>query len=73
VLKGIRCLLYGVGSAIRGVQRILKERGIGAVQRLAMDRQRPRSARPKKDDTCKVWPCGYRQPQVVTLLICIIQ
>jgi DNA-binding transcriptional MerR regulator len=35
LLKGIRRLLYGEGYTIRGVQRILKEHGIGAVQRLA--------------------------------------
>jgi DNA-binding transcriptional MerR regulator len=35
LLKGIRRLLYGEGYTIRGVQRILKEHGIGSVQRLA--------------------------------------
>ncbi len=35
LLKGIRRLLYGEGYTIRGVQRILKEHGIKAVQRLA--------------------------------------
>lgn len=35
LLKGIRRLLYGEGYTIRGVQRILKEHGIAAVQRLA--------------------------------------
>jgi DNA-binding transcriptional MerR regulator len=35
LLRGIRRLLYGEGYTIRGVQRILKEHGIGAVQRLA--------------------------------------
>jgi DNA-binding transcriptional MerR regulator len=34
LLRGIRRLLYGEGYTIRGVQRILKEHGIGAVQRL---------------------------------------
>ncbi len=33
--RGIRRLLYGEGYTIRGVQRILKEHGIGSVQRLA--------------------------------------
>jgi DNA-binding transcriptional MerR regulator len=35
LLRGIRRLLYGEGYTIRGVQRILKEHGIGSVQRLA--------------------------------------
>jgi DNA-binding transcriptional MerR regulator len=35
LLRGIRRLLYGEGYTIRGVQRILKEQGIKAVQRLS--------------------------------------
>src|ERR1700719_2059356 len=35
LLRGIHRLLYGEGYTIRGVQRILKEHGIGSVQRLA--------------------------------------
>jgi DNA-binding transcriptional MerR regulator len=35
LLRGICRLLYGEGYTIRGVQRILKEHGIGSVQRLA--------------------------------------
>jgi DNA-binding transcriptional MerR regulator len=35
LLRGIRRLLYGEGYTIRGVQRILKEHGIKAVQGLA--------------------------------------
>lgn len=35
LLRGIRRLLYGEGYTIRGVQRILKENGIKAVQGLA--------------------------------------
>src|SRR5436305_4995392 len=34
LLRGIRRLLYGEGYTIRGVQRILKEQGIRAVQAL---------------------------------------
>src|SRR3954454_12278612 len=34
LLKGIRRLLYGEGYTIRGVQRILKEQGVRAVQAL---------------------------------------
>src|SRR3954469_19612467 len=34
LLRGIRRLLYGEGYTIRGVQRILKEHGIKAVQGL---------------------------------------
>lgn len=37
LLRGIRHLLYGEGYTIRGVQRILKEQGIGRVQRTAPD------------------------------------
>src|SRR5436305_12446681 len=35
LLKGMRRLLYAEGYTIRGVQRILKEHGVGSVQRLA--------------------------------------
>ena len=35
LLRGIRRLLYGEGYTIRGVQRILKEHGIGSVQKLS--------------------------------------
>src|SRR5919108_6093379 len=35
LLRGIRRLLYGEGYTIRGVQRMLKEHGIKAVQALA--------------------------------------
>ncbi len=35
LLRGIRRLLYGEGYTIRGVQKILKEQGIKAVQALA--------------------------------------
>jgi DNA-binding transcriptional MerR regulator len=35
LLKGIRQLLYGEGYTIRGVQRILKEQGVKAVQGLS--------------------------------------
>ena len=35
LLRGIRRLLYGEGYTIRGVQRILKEHGVKAVQTLA--------------------------------------
>src|SRR5258708_3838464 len=34
LLRGIRRLLYGEGYTIRGVQRILKEHGVKAVQGL---------------------------------------
>ena len=48
LLRGIRRLLYGEGYTIRGVQRILKEHGIKAVQGLA-DRAPPRlSARSRR-------------------------
>ena len=36
LLRGIRQLLYGEGYTIRGVQRILREQGIRAVQNVAL-------------------------------------
>lgn len=44
LLRGIRRLLYGEGYTIRGVQRILREQGIKAVQGLADDAATPPSA-----------------------------
>ncbi|UGV26441.1 MerR family transcriptional regulator [Rhodopseudomonas boonkerdii] len=41
LLRGIRRLLYGEGYTIRGVQRILKENGIKAVQGLADEQAAP--------------------------------
>src|SRR3954468_4399156 len=41
LLRGIRRLLYGEGYTIRGVQRILKENGIKAVQGLIEDGAAP--------------------------------
>ncbi len=41
LLRGIRRLLYGEGYTIRGVQRILKENGIKAVQGLVDDEATP--------------------------------
>lgn len=39
LLRGIRALLYGQGYTIRGVQRILKEKGIRYVQALGRGEQ----------------------------------
>ena len=57
LLRGIRRLLYGEGYTIRGVQRILKENGIKAVQGLvdsaaapAFSAPRPESKRAPVDD-----------------------
>lgn len=44
LLRGIRRLLYGEGYTIRGVQRILREQGIKAVQGLADTAAAPPSA-----------------------------
>jgi DNA-binding transcriptional MerR regulator len=44
LLRGIRRLLYGEGYTIRGVQRILREQGIKAVQGLAAAEATPPSA-----------------------------
>lgn len=44
LLRGIRRLLYGEGYTIRGVQRILREQGIKAVQGLADNAAVPPSA-----------------------------
>ena len=65
LLKGIRQLLYGEGYTIRGVQRILKEQGVKAVQGLGTgtrpttgrggnERQEPPSAEAAEDDTAVV-------------------
>ena len=65
LLKGIRQLLYGEGYTIRGVQRILKEQGVKAVQGLGTgtrpttgrggnERQEPPSAEVAEDDTAVV-------------------
>lgn len=44
LLRGIRRLLYGEGYTIRGVQRILREHGIKAVQGLVDDSALPPAA-----------------------------
>src|SRR6201982_3660544 len=45
LLRGIRRLLYGEGYTIRGVQRILREHGVKAVQNLQEGIARPPAAR----------------------------
>ncbi|UZE51864.1 MerR family transcriptional regulator [Rhodopseudomonas sp. P2A-2r] len=49
LLRGIRRLLYGEGYTIRGVQRILKENGIKAVQGLVDGAPAPGFAAPGGD------------------------
>lgn len=49
LLRGIRRLLYGEGYTIRGVQRILKENGIKAVQGLVDGTAAPAFAAPRPD------------------------
>lgn len=49
LLRGIRRLLYGEGYTIRGVQRILKENGIKAVQGLVDGNAAPAFAPPRPD------------------------
>ncbi|MDB5654054.1 MAG: transcriptional regulator, MerR family, partial [Tardiphaga sp.] len=49
LLRGIRRLLYGEGYTIRGVQRILKENGIKAVQGLVDGAAAPAFAAPGRD------------------------
>lgn len=44
LLRGIRHLLYGEGYTIKGVQRILREQGVRAVQALAEAESRKASA-----------------------------
>lgn len=39
LIQGIRCLLYDEGYTIKGVQKILKERGVQAVQDCAFDEE----------------------------------
>jgi DNA-binding transcriptional MerR regulator len=48
LLRGIRRLLYGEGYTIRGVQRILKENGIKAVQGLVDGAAAPAFAAPER-------------------------
>ena len=48
LLRTIRSLLYGEGYTIRGVQRLLKERGVRAVLAL--------SAAPESSDPTKIMP-----------------
>ncbi len=49
LLRGIRRLLYGEGYTIRGVQRILKENGIKAVQGLVEGAAAPAFSAPNRD------------------------
>jgi DNA-binding transcriptional MerR regulator len=49
LLRGIRRLLYGEGYTIRGVQRILKENGIKAVQGLVDGAAAPAFKAPRPD------------------------
>jgi DNA-binding transcriptional MerR regulator len=46
LLKAIRHLLYAEGYTIKGVQRLLKERGVKTVVGLASGRQHERTAQP---------------------------
>jgi len=48
LLRGIRHLLYGEGYTIRGVQRILREHGVGFVQNVWRAGAEPRRRKPKK-------------------------
>lgn len=50
LLRGIRRLLYGEGYTIRGVQKILKEQGIKAVQALADGAPLPSVPSPRPEE-----------------------
>ncbi|HEY0330543.1 MAG TPA: MerR family transcriptional regulator [Rhodopseudomonas sp.] len=69
LLRGIRRLLYGEGYTIRGVQRILKEQGIKAVQGLASGLSRPAAPDPRDGepqaggfDAAELPPQAYLDP-----------
>jgi DNA-binding transcriptional MerR regulator len=50
LLRGIRHLLYGDGYTIRGVQRILREQGVRAVQSIGQGQPVPLPAPSPEDD-----------------------
>jgi DNA-binding transcriptional MerR regulator len=50
LLRGIRHLLYGDGYTIRGVQRILREQGVRAVQSIGQGQAVPLPAPSPEDD-----------------------
>ncbi len=60
LLRGIRRLLYGEGYTIRGVQKILKEQGIKAVQALADGAPLPSVSTSRPEEA--------RRPEVVASL-----
>jgi DNA-binding transcriptional MerR regulator len=60
LLKGIRHLLYGEGYTIRGVQRIIKESGIKAIQALGRGEGAAPPAKPKGPDII----APYVEPEV---------
>ncbi len=50
LLRGIRRLLYRDGYTIKGVQRILRERGVHTVQLVGQGQEMPNPAAPARDD-----------------------
>lgn len=70
LLRGIRRLLYGEGYTIRGVQRILKENGIKAVQGLVDEQVTPafapvRASEPRMSSAAPIMTRPARKPDVV--------
>jgi DNA-binding transcriptional MerR regulator len=59
LLRGIRHLLYGDGYTIRGVQRILREQGVRAVQSVGQGRE---VALPPRSPHDEVEPDGDAEP-----------
>jgi DNA-binding transcriptional MerR regulator len=73
LLRGIRRLLYGEGYTIRGVQRILKENGIKAVQGLADEQPAPgfapvRAAEPRMSSAAPIMTRPAPKPSAVAEL-----
>ena len=50
LLRGIRHLLYSEGYTIRGVQRLLREQGIGFVQNVWQDRRSSEAEWPRASE-----------------------
>lgn len=63
LLRGIRRLLYGEGYTIRGVQRILREQGIKAVQGLATEGAPAPSAVPERQRVAAPVPPQRARPE----------
>ena len=73
LLRGIRLLLYAEGFTIRGVQRLLKEKGVGfvvavgqtgSVQTVTAAAERQGARRPRSRARCRACPSRSRSPNM---------